>query len=105
MKTAFDTLFSKPTADNGFNQPADKLARRYPTKVLAAAEPKVDDSTLQLPNNGTRATWSRWSTTGRRRIVTAPARSRSTSATAMLIAAITSHQHRPRGAARRGSAW
>jgi aconitate hydratase len=52
MKKAFDTLFSKPTADNGFNQPADRLARRYPTKVLAAAEPKVDDSTLQLPNNG-----------------------------------------------------
>jgi aconitate hydratase len=52
MKTAFDTLFSKPTADNGFNQPAEKLARRYPTKVFAAAESKVDDGTLQLPNNG-----------------------------------------------------
>src|SRR5450631_2636152 len=33
MKKAFDTLFSKPTADNGFNQPADKLAKRYPTKL------------------------------------------------------------------------
>src|SRR5450755_3817963 len=33
MKKSFDTLFSKPTADNGFNQPADKLAKRYPTKL------------------------------------------------------------------------
>jgi len=32
MKKTFDTLFSKPTSDNGFNQPHDKLARRYPTK-------------------------------------------------------------------------
>jgi aconitate hydratase len=52
MKAAFNTLFSKPTADNGFNQPADRLERRYPTKVLAAAGRPVDDSTLQLPNNG-----------------------------------------------------
>jgi aconitate hydratase len=33
MKQAFNTLFSKPTADNGFNQPADKLGKRYPTKL------------------------------------------------------------------------
>ena len=32
MKKTFDTLFSKPTADNGFNQPGDKLGKRYPTK-------------------------------------------------------------------------
>ncbi len=33
MKSSFDTLFSKPTADNGFNQSADKLSKRYPTKL------------------------------------------------------------------------
>ena len=32
MKKTFDTLFSRPTADNGFNQPHEKLANRYPTK-------------------------------------------------------------------------
>ena len=31
MKKTFDTLFSRPTADNGFNQPREKLANRYPT--------------------------------------------------------------------------
>src|SRR5437899_3431568 len=29
MKESFNTLFSKPTADNGFNQPAEKLGKRY----------------------------------------------------------------------------
>jgi aconitate hydratase len=33
MKDTFDTLFSKPVADNGFNQTADKLAKRYTTKL------------------------------------------------------------------------
>src|SRR5216683_6770796 len=37
MKESFDTLFSKPTAENGFNQPADKLGRRYPTKLQVAS--------------------------------------------------------------------
>ena len=31
LKDTFNTLFSKPVAENGFNQPADKLAQRYPT--------------------------------------------------------------------------
>lgn len=31
MKETFNTLFSKPIAENGFNQPADKLAARYAT--------------------------------------------------------------------------
>jgi len=31
MKDTFNTLFSKPVAENGFNQPADKLNTRYPT--------------------------------------------------------------------------
>jgi aconitate hydratase len=33
MKESFNTLFSKSTTDNGFNQPADKLGKRYPTKL------------------------------------------------------------------------
>ena len=31
MKDTFNTLFSKPIAENGFNQPAEKLAQRYAT--------------------------------------------------------------------------
>jgi len=31
MKDTFNTLFSKPIAENGFNQPADKLNKRYAT--------------------------------------------------------------------------
>ncbi|MDZ4201972.1 MAG: aconitate hydratase AcnA [Gallionella sp.] len=31
MKDTFNTLFSKPVAENGFNQPADKLNKRYAT--------------------------------------------------------------------------
>ncbi|MFA6120675.1 MAG: aconitate hydratase AcnA [Sideroxydans sp.] len=31
MKDTFNTLFSKPIAENGFNQPADKLNTRYGT--------------------------------------------------------------------------
>jgi aconitate hydratase len=31
MKETFNTLFSKPVAENGFNQPADKLNTRYAT--------------------------------------------------------------------------
>ena len=31
MKESFNTLYSKPIAENGFNQPADKLAKRFPT--------------------------------------------------------------------------
>ena len=51
MKESFNTLFSKPTAENGFNQPADKLSRRYPTKLTAAPRP-VDDNALKLPGDG-----------------------------------------------------
>src|SRR5208283_4664610 len=52
MKNAFNSLFSKPVAENGFNQPADKLARRYPTKLLSVAPRPVSDNTQQLPDNG-----------------------------------------------------
>ncbi|GAB4416548.1 MAG: aconitate hydratase AcnA [Sideroxydans sp.] len=31
MKETFNTLFSKPVAENGFNQPAENLDKRYPT--------------------------------------------------------------------------
>ena len=31
MRETFNTLFSKPVAENGFNQPAEKLNTRYPT--------------------------------------------------------------------------
>ena len=31
MRDTFDTLFSKPVAENGFNQPAENLAKRYAT--------------------------------------------------------------------------
>jgi aconitate hydratase len=52
MKEAFNTLFSKPVAENGFAQPAEKLARRYPTGVMSTTTALVSDHTLQLPNNG-----------------------------------------------------
>jgi aconitate hydratase len=52
MKESFNTLFSKPMADNGFNQPADKLGKRYPTKLYAGAAPEVNDSTQQLHHPG-----------------------------------------------------
>src|SRR5258706_935522 len=51
MKESFDTLFSKPTAENGFNQPADKLGRRYQTKAFAAATAPSSSATLHLPDN------------------------------------------------------
>jgi aconitate hydratase len=52
MKQVFNALFSKPVAENGFAQPAEKLARRYPTKLSAPATPTANDAALQLPNNG-----------------------------------------------------
>ena len=33
MHESFDTLYSKPTAQSGFNQPAEKLAQRFATGV------------------------------------------------------------------------
>ncbi len=52
MKESFNTLFSKPTADNGFNQPADKLGKRYPTGLMSSPAPKVSDNAQQLHKNG-----------------------------------------------------
>jgi len=51
MKDAFDTLFSKPTAENGFNQPAEKLGRRYPTKLMSASTAPSSSKPLELPGN------------------------------------------------------
>jgi aconitate hydratase len=51
MKESFNSLFSKPTSENGFNQPADKLTRRYPTKLNAAPRPP-NDNALRLPGDG-----------------------------------------------------
>ncbi len=51
MKESFNSLFSKPTAENGFNQPADKLTQRYPTKLTATPRP-VNDNALKLPGDG-----------------------------------------------------
>ena len=33
MRETFNTLFSKPTAENGFNKPADELNKRYATTL------------------------------------------------------------------------
>src|SRR6516164_6556836 len=52
MKQAFNALYSKPVEENGFAQPTDKLARRYPTKLAVAAAPSANDAAQQLPNNG-----------------------------------------------------
>ncbi len=52
MKDSFNTLFSKPVADNGFNQPADKLAKRYATGLMRGAAPAVNDNAQQLHTNG-----------------------------------------------------
>jgi aconitate hydratase len=51
MKESFNSLFSKPVSENGFNQSADKLSRRYPTKLTAAPRPP-DDNALKLPGDG-----------------------------------------------------
>ena len=44
MKASFDTLFSRPVAENGFAQSPDKLARRYPVQIAAAPEPRSNDA-------------------------------------------------------------
>jgi len=51
MKDSFNSLFSKPVSENGFNQSAAKLSRRYPTKLTAAPRPP-DDNALKLPGDG-----------------------------------------------------
>src|SRR5256712_6066899 len=49
MKESFDTLFSKPAAENVFIQPAEELTKRYPTK-LAGGTPKSPPKPMKLSN-------------------------------------------------------
>ncbi|HUH94277.1 MAG TPA: aconitate hydratase [Casimicrobiaceae bacterium] len=51
MKEAFETLFSKPVAENGFNQPVSKLARRFPTKLMSVSTAPSAKEPLQLPDH------------------------------------------------------
>ncbi len=44
LKRTFTELFSKSTTENGFGQPADKLARRYPTPLTKSASAIAGDS-------------------------------------------------------------
>jgi aconitate hydratase len=52
LKAKFTELFSKPVAENGFAQPAAKLATRYPTKPASAGTATIADAPLQVPGNG-----------------------------------------------------
>ncbi|WP_198970671.1 aconitate hydratase [Xylophilus sp. ASV27] len=40
----FDTLFSRPASDNGFNQPAERLERRHPLRTRSVDEPLAERS-------------------------------------------------------------
>src|SRR5438128_2058375 len=48
MKDSFNTLFSKPVTENGFNQPREKLTKRFPTKLYSSPTPQVHDDAQQL---------------------------------------------------------
>ncbi|HET7098048.1 MAG TPA: aconitate hydratase [Casimicrobiaceae bacterium] len=50
LKSTFTQLFSKPVAENGFAQPAEKLARRYTTAKAPASAP--GETIAGLPGNG-----------------------------------------------------
>jgi aconitate hydratase len=50
MKEAFNTLYSKPVAENGFNQPASKLGQRFQTKLMSATPPSTKEP-LHLPDH------------------------------------------------------
>jgi len=52
MKEAFNALYSKPVAENGFNQPAAKLERRYETKLMSASPAPSTSAPLQLHGEG-----------------------------------------------------
>ncbi len=83
MKDSFNTLFSKPVSENGFNQSADKLAKRYPTKLMATPPSGQRQGAAAAGQRAPARLWWRWSTTVRRPIASrASAPSRSTSATA-----------------------
>ena len=67
LKAKFTALFSKPVAENGFAQAADKLGLRYTTgrKDGAGASATIR---CGFPTSPSRETSSRWSTTVRRPI-------------------------------------
>ncbi len=52
LKSAFARLYSAPVASNGFGQPPEKLALRYPTGSGKSAAGKISDSSMTLPPNG-----------------------------------------------------
>ena len=53
MKDSFNTLFSKPVTENGFNQPREKLTKRYPTKLtVTPSSPAAADDALKLQKDG-----------------------------------------------------
>jgi aconitate hydratase len=52
LKSTFAQLFSKPAAENGFAQPAEKLARRYSTAPAKASAIATADAIAALPGNG-----------------------------------------------------
>ena len=57
MKESFNALFSKPVAENGFNQPADKLARRYPPQSsMPRRRRKRAMPSSSFPTTGIRST-------------------------------------------------
>jgi aconitate hydratase len=52
LKTQFTSLFSKPNAENGFAQAADKLNTRYQTQPMRPGRPIPGEPPLTLPPNG-----------------------------------------------------
>ena len=50
MKESFNTLFSKPTSDNGFNQPAE--AWQPLSDQAQRAGSVANDNALKLPGDG-----------------------------------------------------
>ena len=55
LKKTFTELFSKPVAENGFGQAADKLARRYSTRPGKAGAGAIGDEAPPLPDSAAAA--------------------------------------------------
>jgi aconitate hydratase len=53
LKSTFESLYSKPVAENGFGQPAAKFAVRYSTLTgKPSSAGRISDSSMKLPGNG-----------------------------------------------------
>jgi aconitate hydratase len=52
LASRFAELFSKPAAENGFSQPADKLRQRYATLPMIAGRGAISDAQQQPPHAG-----------------------------------------------------